>query len=107
MLLTFDQKTLSHAPAGCPDVEGYVEATAQSLADTEAFIVGTKAANEALGLPAGSPPLVAPVVTPRFLPTCTPELLHGLGALAEKHDCFIQVSAMESHGVQLSPTESH
>ncbi|KOO29363.1 guanine deaminase [Chrysochromulina tobinii] len=77
----------------CP--EGYVEATAQSLADTEAFIVGTKAANEALGLPAGSPPLVAPVVTPRFLPTCTPELLHGLGALAEKHDCFIQPGEAE------------
>jgi guanine deaminase len=78
----------------CP--EGYVETAAQSLADTEAFIVGTKAANDALGLPAGSPPLVAPVVTPRFLPTCTPELLRGLGALAEKHDCFIQSHLSES-----------
>ena len=30
------------------------------------------------------------VVTPRFLPTCTPELLRGLGALAAKHDVSIQ-----------------
>jgi len=78
----------------CP--EGYVETTAQSLADTEAFILKTKAANAAVGLAAGSPPLVAPVITPRFLPTCTPELLRGLGALAEKHDCFIQSHLSES-----------
>jgi len=78
----------------CP--EGYVETTAQSLADTEAFITSTKAANTALGLPAGSAPLVAPVITPRFLPTCTPELLRGLGALAEKHDCFVQSHLSES-----------
>ena len=78
----------------CPD--HYVETTAQSLADTEEFIVRTKAANAALKLPAGSPPIVAPVVTPRFLPTCTPELLRGLGALAEKHDTFIQSHLSES-----------
>ena len=29
-------------------------------------------------------------MTPRFLPTCTPELLRGLGALAAKHDVSIQ-----------------
>ena len=78
----------------CPD--HYVETTAQSLVDTEEFIVRTKAANAALKLPAGSPPIVAPVVTPRFLPTCTPELLRGLGALAEKHDTFIQSHLSES-----------
>ena len=78
----------------CP--EGYVETTAQSLADTEAFVLRTKAANDALGLPAGSPPLVAPAITPRFLPTCTAELLRGLGALAEKHDCFVQSHLSES-----------
>lgn len=78
----------------CPD--HYVETTAQSLADTEAFIEITKAANAALKLPEGSPPIVAPVVTPRFLPTCTPELLRGLGALAEKHNCFVQSHLSES-----------
>ena len=78
----------------CPD--DYVETTAQSLADQEAFILTTKAANAALKLPEGSPPIVAPVVTPRFLPTCTPELLRGLGDLAAKHDVFIQSHLSES-----------
>ena len=78
----------------CPD--HYVETTAQSLKDQEAFIVNTKASNASLGLPADGPPLIQPVITPRFLPTCTPELLYGLGALAEKHDCFIQSHLSES-----------
>lgn len=81
----------------CP--EGYVEETAQSLADTEAFIERTKAANlAACGADAArdGPPLVAPVVTPRFLPTCTPDLLTGLGALAEKHNVLIQSHMSES-----------
>lgn len=78
----------------CPD--HYVETTAQSLKDQEVFIIGTKAANAALGLPADAPPLIQPVVTPRFLPTCTPELLRGLGSLAAKHDCFIQSHLSES-----------
>ena len=46
----------------------YVETTAQSLADQETFVVKTKAANAALSLPTDSPPIVAPVITPRFLP---------------------------------------
>ena len=41
--------------------------------------------------------LVQPVITPRFIPTCTPELLEGLGALARKYDCHIQSHLSESH----------
>ena len=78
----------------CPD--GYVETTAQSLADTEAFILSTKAANAAAGVGEGGPPLVAPAIMPRFLPTCTPELLRGLGALAATHDVLIHSHMSES-----------
>ena len=36
------------------------------------------------------------VITPRFVPTCTPELLQGLGKLAAEHDTPIQSHISES-----------
>lgn len=54
----------------CPDF--YRETTGQSLADTEAWLRDT----------ASRWPRVKPVITPRFIPTCTSELLDGLGKLA-------------------------
>jgi len=41
--------------------------------------------------------LVQPVISPRFIPTCTPELLQGLGKLARKYDCHVQSHLSESH----------
>ena len=42
-------------------------------------------------------PLVLPVITPRFIPTCTPELLSQLGQLAAAHqNCHITTHASES-----------
>jgi len=73
----------------CPD--DYVETTEQSLVDTAAFIKYVKAANAN-----ASPPLVVPVVTPRFLPTCTPQLLRGLGELAAEHQVPVQSHMSES-----------
>ena len=43
------------------------------------------------------------VVTPRFLPTCTPELLRGLGALAAKHDVSIQSHSEPTWGSNPGP----
>jgi guanine deaminase len=40
--------------------------------------------------------LVAPIVTPRFTPACTDELLRGLGALAARSDALVQTHASES-----------
>jgi guanine deaminase len=37
-----------------------------------------------------------PVITPRFVPSCTPESLAGLGALAQKYDLPIQSHCSES-----------
>ena len=40
--------------------------------------------------------LVHPVVTPRFVPSCSPPLLQGLGRLAEEHKCHVQSHISES-----------
>eukprot|EP00435_Cladocopium_sp_Y103_P043301 s1813_g12.t1 len=75
----------------CPD--SYVETTQASLNDTEDFIIYTQARAAECGT---WPYLAQPVVTPRFLPTCSPELLRGLGDLAEKYNCMIQSHMSES-----------
>mmetsp|Transcript_14397 Transcript_14397/g.25326 ORF Transcript_14397/g.25326 Transcript_14397/m.25326 type:complete len:487 (+) Transcript_14397:86-1546(+) len=75
----------------CPD--GYVETSESSLKETEEFIKYAQARARENSEP---PFLAQPVVTPRFLPTCTPELLRGLGDLAAKYDCMIQSHMSES-----------
>lgn len=48
---------------------------------------------------------VLPVVTPRFIPSCTDDLLTELGALAAAHDCHVQTHCSESdweHGYVLA-----
>ncbi len=40
--------------------------------------------------------LVKPVITPRFIPSCTNELLMGLGELATQNHCHIQTHCSES-----------
>lgn len=47
---------------------------------------------------------VLPVVTPRFIPSCTDDLLGGLGQLARECDCHVQTHCSESdwaHGYVL------
>ncbi|TYC58977.1 guanine deaminase [Rhodobacterales bacterium] len=47
---------------------------------------------------------VKPVVTPRFIPSCTDDLLTELGAIARDHDCHVQTHCSESdweHGYVL------
>ncbi len=49
-------------------------------------------------------PLVEPIVTPRFTPACTDDLLAGLGALAAETNTIIQTHCSESdweHGAAL------
>jgi len=68
--------------------DSYVETTAEGLRGTRAFI------EYVLGLGLGL--MLMPVVTPRFIPTCSPELLKGLGELAAEYDCFVQSHCSES-----------
>jgi guanine deaminase len=75
-------------PASCPP--WYRDASASSaIADTQeliAYVRGLDAAGE----------MLLPVVTPRFTPSCTDELLAGLGALARASGCHVQTHCSES-----------
>jgi len=64
--------------------------TATALADTEEFIVAVKE------LAKSTKQGVYPVVTPRFIPSCTDGALKGLGELAAKYDTHIQSHCSES-----------
>jgi guanine deaminase len=41
-------------------------------------------------------PLILPVVTPRFIPTCSPALLSALGDMAARHNCHVTSHISES-----------
>lgn len=72
------------------------ETAASAVADTRAVIEHIRA------LPGND--RVLPVVTPRFIPSCTDEALAGLGALARECDCHVQTHCSESdwaHGYAL------
>lgn len=64
--------------------------TETALKDTEEFIVAVKE------LAKSTKQGVYPVVTPRFIPSCTDDALKGLGELAAKHDTHIQSHCSES-----------
>ena len=77
--------------------DGYVETTTDSLRDTEALIRYCHdcepAATDEISR------LVNPVVTPRFIPTCSDALLRGLGELAATYrsaGCWVQSHIAES-----------
>ena len=56
------------------------EKTEQSIIDTEDIILKYKDKSE----------LVKPIITPRFVPTCSAELMEGLGKLAKKYNIPVQ-----------------
>ena len=74
---------ITNIDRNCP--EYYLDTTADSLAKTERFI------NEHL-----YSKRVRPILTPRFAPTCSPELLKGLGDMAAKYDLGVQTHLVES-----------
>jgi guanine deaminase len=83
-------------PAECPDY--YRDASAaEAIAGTRALIDFCAAHPENHGL-------VHPVITPRFVPSCTDPLLEGLGELARECGCHVQTHCSESdweHGYVL------
>ena len=66
------------------------ESTETALADTESFIQLVQELNKT------TKQGVYPVVTPRFIPSCTDEALAGLGELAKKYGTHIQSHCSES-----------
>jgi guanine deaminase len=85
-------------PDQCPTY--YRDASAAvAEEDTRAFIayVQSMAGNEDA--------LIRPVITPRFIPSCSDELLRRLGALARESGCYVQTHCSESdweHGYVLN-----
>jgi len=63
---------------------------AEAVAQTRAFIQQVRA------MPGNDHGRVLPVVTPRFIPSCSDELLYQLGALARELDCHVQTHCSES-----------
>jgi len=70
----------------CPDIYGE-GSTGESLAEAMASVRAIR------GL--GSP-LLTPIVTPRFVPTCSRELLTGLGELARREGLPVQTHLSEN-----------
>ncbi|KAJ2020883.1 hypothetical protein IW146_009560 [Coemansia sp. RSA 922] len=68
----------------------YSESTEDSLRDTEEFI------RQVIGDDETQQRLVTPIITPRFVPTCSHECLEGLGALAEKYQLPVQSHLCEN-----------
>ena len=62
---------------------------AQAVADTETLI------RELEGIGRASRQGIWPVVTPRFIPSCTDEVLRGLGQLAERYGAYVQTHCNE------------
>lgn len=82
-------KVVMDDPAQNP--EYYRDAdTHSALADTEDFILAVRE------LAKTAKQGVYPVVTPRFIPSCTDEALRGLGKLADKYDAYVQSHCSES-----------
>ena len=76
-------------PAECPDF--YRDASAErGLEDTRALIQYINA------LSGNETGLVKPVVTPRFIPSCTGVMLAGLAEIAQEYGCHIQTHCSES-----------
>ena len=76
-------------PAECPDY--YRDASVQAgLDDTRALIDYVRT------MPGNENETVLPVVTPRFIPSCTDEMLKGLGELAQEYHCHVQTHCSES-----------
>lgn len=76
-------------PEQCPDYYRDVSAEA-GIALTTEFIGAVR------GFSGNASGLVLPVVTPRFIPSCTDALLEGLGRLAADERCHIQTHCSES-----------
>lgn len=64
--------------------------TPTALTDTEEFILAVQE------LAKSTKQGVYPVVTPRFIPSCTDDALKGLGELAAKYDTYVQSHCSES-----------
>ena len=93
----FVGKVAMDDPEQCPDYYRD-ESAAAALAATRDLIAYVRA------LPGNEGALVRPIITPRFIPSCTDALLEGLGGLAGESACPVQTHCSEGdweHGFVL------
>jgi guanine deaminase len=76
-------------PEQCPDYYRD-ESSASAESGTRAFISYVRS------MPGNEAGLIKPVITPRFIPSCTDALLRSLGALARETGCHVQTHCSES-----------
>lgn len=75
--------------------------------DTETALTETAEFIEYVKTQHSDDDLVKPIITPRFIPSCTDEALRGLGDLVEKTGCHVQTHCSESdwqHGYVIERT---
>ncbi|MCH4248081.1 MAG: guanine deaminase [Acinetobacter populi] len=76
-------------PEQCP--EDYIETdTQQALQEVRDFIEAVRQ------LPQNETQRVQPVITPRFIPSCSDAMLQGLGEIAQNTGCHVQTHCSES-----------
>lgn len=73
----------------------YIETTAESVRNTENFINYVHQMQKGRDI-SEKDALIHPVITPRFIPTCSINLLYQLGHLAEKYDVHVQSHIAET-----------
>lgn len=73
---------------GAPKVN-YIESTKESIEGTEEFVQHVNDMND---------PLAVPVVTPRFVPTCTSDLMHNLADISDRETIPVQTHMNENKG---------
>lgn len=91
-------KVVMDDPAACPD-DYRDESPETAVAETRAVI------DHIRNHPENGAGRVLPVITPRFIPSCTDQALAGLGALVRECGCHVQTHCSESdwaHGHVLS-----
>jgi len=76
-------------PDGCP--EYYRDPSAEAAIDQTIQLIDYIKHH-----PDNQMSLLRPVITPRFLPSCTDDLLRGLGELASETSCHVQTHCSES-----------
>ncbi len=87
-LRAFIGKVAMDNPETCP--EHYRDAS------PEAALAGTQAFIDYVRRRSGDHGLVRPVVTPRFIPSCTDATLEGLAAIGRASGCHVQTHCSES-----------
>ena len=80
----------------CEDVEAYVEGQESLIADANVSTHDRSVDSSLCTLHSSLLPLVRPIITPRFVPSCTPELLRACGEMAKKYELPVQSHLSEN-----------